>query len=201
MLRSTATIPAGTLRNTFSATTGSSVPVTIGTQFATKSYVDEEIKEAIDAIDIPDPDLTPYLKKDGSELITGTLNYGGVPSLLDPLNIPNLGYVDSQDLDRLKKDGTDPMTGALNMGGFKVTNLANPGLPMDATTKSYVDGEISALDGRITNVESSVISQADADARYLRLTGGTMSGVINMGTNTISGLPNATQDSQAVRLL
>ena len=76
---------------------------------------------------VPEPDLTPYLKKDGSELITGTLSYGGVPGLLDPLNIPNLGYVNSQDLDRLKKDGTDPMTGALNMGGFKVTNLANPG--------------------------------------------------------------------------
>ena len=66
MLRSTATIPEGSLRNTFSSTTGSSVTVTLPNQFATKSYVDG----AIENIDIPEVDLSQITEP------TITLNTG-----------------------------------------------------------------------------------------------------------------------------
>lgn len=74
MLRSTANVPAGTLRNTFSGTTGSAVPVTIGTQFATKTYVDSAIQG------VPEPDLTPFVQKAG-DTMTGALVLSGDPTL------------------------------------------------------------------------------------------------------------------------
>jgi hypothetical protein len=74
MLRSTATLPAGTLRNTFTGVTGSTVPVNTPNQFATKTYVDS----AVNGLVIPDPDLTPYLLKSGGTM-TGDLVLRGDP--------------------------------------------------------------------------------------------------------------------------
>lgn len=45
----------------------------------------------------------------------------------------------------IKKDGTVAMTGNLDIGNQKVVNLGTPTNNGDATTKSYVDGLISAL--------------------------------------------------------
>lgn len=98
MLRSTATLPAGSLRNTFTGVTGSTAVVSAPQQFATKTYVDS----AVSGLVIPDPDLTPYVKKDGSVTMTGALNLGSnkiqglVNGVLDT-DAMTKGYIDGAD--------------------------------------------------------------------------------------------------------
>lgn len=98
MLRSTATLPAGSLRNTFTGVTGSTAVVSAPQQFATKTYVDS----AVSGLVIPDPDLTPYVKKDGSVTMTGSLNLGSnkiqglVNGVLDT-DAMTKGYIDGAD--------------------------------------------------------------------------------------------------------
>jgi hypothetical protein len=67
---------------------------------ANKVYVDEEIAEAIDSI--PEPDLTPFLKKDGTVAMTGTLDMGtnkliNLTTGVNPTESVNKGYVDGED--------------------------------------------------------------------------------------------------------
>ena len=104
--------------------------------------------DAIDALVIPDPDLTPYLEKAGGTM-TGSLILAEDPIL--PLEAATKQYVDETvtglgDGD-FKADGSVAMTGELRMGGFKLRDLGAPGLSSDAATKSYVDGEVSVLQG------------------------------------------------------
>jgi hypothetical protein len=63
---------------------------------ANKAYVDE----AID--DIPEPDLTPFLKKDGTIAMTGALDMGtnklvNLTTGVNPTESVNKGYVDGED--------------------------------------------------------------------------------------------------------
>ena len=88
MLRSTVTIPANTCRNTFSATTGSSAPVTVSTQFTSKQYVDNAISNIV----IPEQDLSAYLQRAGGEM-TGSLFLVGDP--LNELEPATKRYVDA----------------------------------------------------------------------------------------------------------
>lgn len=76
------------------------------------------------------------------------------------------------------------MTGAINMGGQSLTNLATPSANTDAATKKYVDDAIS---GGITPPTGD----------YLPLTGGQMSGNIDMNNNRITsiGAPTANDDA------
>jgi len=65
-----------------------------------KVYVDEEIKTAID--DIPEPDLTPYVKKDGTVAMTAPLDMGtnkiiNLTTGVNPTESVNKGYVDGED--------------------------------------------------------------------------------------------------------
>jgi len=65
-----------------------------------KVYVDEEIKDAVDAI--PEPDLTPFLKKDGTVAMTGALDMGtnkliNLTTGVNPTESVNKGYVDGED--------------------------------------------------------------------------------------------------------
>lgn len=84
MVRSTVSLPAGSLRNTFSSATGYTAGVSISNdlQFATKQYVDSAISG------VPQPDLTPYVKKDGTIAMTGALNMGTnkITNLADGIN-------------------------------------------------------------------------------------------------------------------
>ncbi len=59
--------------------------------------------------------------------------------------------------------GNHIATKALAMGSFKITGLATPTAASDAATKAYVDS--------VSGLQTS-----DADLRYLRLTGGTLTG-------------------------
>lgn len=103
----------------------------------------------------------------------------------------------------------------------KLTGVKDPENPYDAANKHYVDASKYSLpaatasslggvkvgsglsvtpDGTLSTTGGSTggITQEEADARYLKLTGGTMSGSINMGGSTITGLPAPSAPSDAV---
>lgn len=97
--------------------------------------------------------------------------------------------------------------------GFSIINLATPFLATDAATKGYVDTQITAHNelGEMTDViitapvmGSALIfdgafwrNQTGAAAGFLSLTGGNMTGQIDMGTNLIRSVldPVAAQDA------
>ena len=62
----------------------------------------------------------------------------------------------------------------INLNNSSISSVANPVNPQDAATKYYVD--------------TNILNQATTDARYLQLTGGTMTGAINMGNQRITDM-------------
>ena len=73
----------------------------------------------------------------------------------------------------------------LSMQHNQIKNLATPTGMNDAATKAYVDAHTSLDTGA-------------GDARYLRLTGGTLSGNLNMSNNRILNVPPAAAAGDAV---
>lgn len=65
------------------------------------------------------------------------------------------------------------MSGTLDMGNNLITNLKQPAADQNAATKKYVDDSIATVETDISGIEST----------YLKLSGGTMSGDITMGTD------------------
>jgi len=115
-------------------------------------------------------------------------------------------------------------TGQIDMGLNKIINLGTPTLNTDATTKTYVDsqdalhvlkagdtmsGILNMTGNKITNlgnatVATDALNMATGDSRYLQLTGGTITGIvnfvgatINMGLNQIKNMadPTLAQDA------
>lgn len=84
------------------------------------------------------------------------------------------------------KGGT--MTGILSLGNYKITEVGAPQADTDATNKTYVDNAVETLNSQIN---SSL-------ANYLLLSGGTMTGAINMATNKVTNLGTPTDASDAV---
>lgn len=96
------------------------------------------------------------------------------------------------------------MTGDIQMGGSRVTGVGEPQEDTDAARKGDLAGKLDAPSGGTTgqilektatgtqwaDKPSGGISQSEADARYLQLSGGTMTGAL--------ALPgNPTSDNQA----
>ena len=75
----------------------------------------------------------------------------------------------------------------LNMNHNSITNLKDPVFGGEAATKTYVDSSISSV----------VSSTAGSIATRLPLSGGTMTGPLDMGTKSISNLPTPTTSSEA----
>ena len=80
-----------------------------------------------------------------------------------------------------------PMETQLDMNHNSITNLKDPQFGGEAATKKYVDSSISSV----------VSSTAGSIATRLPLSGGTMTGPLDMGTKSISNLPTPTTPSEA----
>ena len=80
-----------------------------------------------------------------------------------------------------------PMETQLDMNHNSITNLKDPAFGGEAATKKYVDSSISSV----------VSSTAGSVATRLPLSGGTMTGPLDMGTKSISNLPTPTTSSEA----
>ena len=76
------------------------------------------------------------------------------------------------------------MTGAIDMGSNSISNLKAPTSDSDAANKGYVDLSLSEFSISLPETK-------------LALAGGTMTGAIDMGSNSISNLQTPTLDLQA----
>ena len=117
-------------------------------------------------------------------------------------------------LDAITTTGAVTIGTTLDMTSGQINNLANPSANQDAATKLYVDTEVAALvdsaPGALDTLNELAAAIGD-DASFsttitnsiatkLPLAGGTMSGVIAMGSNKITGLANPSAAGDAVNL-
>ena len=149
----------------------------------------------------------PYVKKSG-DTMTGALNMQNhkvtnVAAPTETADAANKGYVDTAvsgltngttALPYVKKAG-DTMTGNLGMGSYMVTQISPPVENGHLTNKKYVDDKDAVLDAaikkevqdRTTAIEGiqTEIDGVTGDlSGYLPLTGGTMTGALNVQTPT-----------------
>ena len=101
-------------------------------QAANKKYVDDEIKK------IPSPDLSTYLKKDGTVEMTGNLDMGNQQitnlgaNIQNTYDVVNLGFCDTKYLQKVSNSDLD-------MDNHKIKDMAQPTDDKDAVNKHYVD--------------------------------------------------------------
>ena len=122
-------------------------------QAVNKEYVDtteNNIMNAAAMIHATKQELADYLKKDGSEAMTGDLNIDGnqIKNLKTPTENSEAStkkYVDHKAKLFIKKDGSVSMTGDLNLGNKKITGLGQPVSNTDVSTKVYVDHRINNI--------------------------------------------------------
>lgn len=76
------------------------------------------------------------------------------------------------------------------MNGYKITGLGNPSSAQDGATKAYVDSQVGGI--------TSGITQTQADARYLQLSGGSLTGNLAMGSNKITGIINGVNSNDVM---
>lgn len=81
------------------------------------------------------------------------------------------------------------LTGWLNLSSKPLQSVGTPSNDTDASTKKYVDDQISALP-----------PSPDMTTK-INKSGDTMNGVLNMSSNAITNLPNATSDYDPVTLI
>ena len=115
------------------------------------NYVDGEITKVHQNLD-----LTPFLRKDGQRVMTGSLNMNGnqIIRLKEPVSSSDAstkGYTDRkidniQKIDTtsfIKKDGSVPMAADLDMGTHKIINVGQPTTDTDAASKGYIDNTLA----------------------------------------------------------
>ena len=104
-------------------------------QAANKKYVDDEIKK------IPSPDLSTYLKKDGTVEMTGNLDMGNQQitnlgaNIQNTYDVVNLGFCDTKYLQKVSNSDLD-------MDNHKIKDMAQPTDDNDAVNKHYVDHNV-----------------------------------------------------------
>ena len=86
------------------------------------------------------------------------------------------------------------MTGFINMGTHEITNLAIPTGNNNAATKKYADDLDTAVRAKITQEKTAL---QNLIRQKLALTGGTMSGDLNMGDQKITNLAAPTDQTDA----
>ena len=86
------------------------------------------------------------------------------------------------------------MTGPINMGTHEITNLATPTVATQAATKKYADDLDTAVRAKITQEKTAL---QNLIRQKLALTGGTMSGNLDMGGQKITNLAAPTDQTDA----
>ena len=156
--------------------------------------------------------------------MTGILNMGTadnatrlqikhVSDPTDKYDATTKDYVDTTVNTQVAESG-DTMTGILNMGTaddakrFQIKHVSNPTDKYDATTRDYVDTADTSLQTLITT-HSGAVSAHGSDGVVVGLTtlntglsgkldnsGGTMTGILNMGSHRIEGVsdPDSADD-------
>jgi hypothetical protein len=110
----------------------------------------------------------------------GTLFKNGADVLAD---------IESDVINKLDLNG-GTMIGDIAMNGRRVINLPLALTATEATSKAYVDGEITTVNGTITTLESVVANKLD-------LNGGTMIGDIAMNGRRVINLPTPVTAGEA----
>ena len=93
---------------------------------------------------IPSPDLSTYLKKDGTVEMTGNLDMGNQQitnlgaNIQNTYDVVNLGFCDTKYLQKVSNSDLD-------MDNHKIKDMAQPTDDNDASTKAYVDNEIAKI--------------------------------------------------------
>lgn len=149
---------------------------------AAHNYTDQKFGEALS----PGGVVDEYALSKAGGTMHGAINMDGnkitnLPAPADLADAATKEYVDTAiaDIptgDYLEKSG-GTMTGAIDMGNHEITGVKEPGNDTDAATKKYVDDRIANLD----------IPEPDL-TDYLPLAGGTMTGNIDAGGNTVTGV-------------
>ena len=154
-------------------------------QAANKKYVDDEIKK------IPSPDLSTYLKKDGTVEMTGNLDMGNQQitnlgaNIQNTYDVVNLGFCDTKYLQKVSNSDLD-------IDNHKIKDMAQPTDDNDASTKAYVDTEIA----KITSVESDL-------SVYLKKDGSVaMTGNLDMNNRYIQNIktPKANESDKSANV-
>ena len=141
----------------------------------------------------------------------------GKPIISDETNEPGGDYITKPIADALYMNTNEPYTANLDMTGHRIVNVGAPTNDSDAVSKKYVSDNFSltnyARRDELTNLATKTELQnfitkndlADndrADQRYvntrvntrLPLSGGTMTGNINMNSKKIIGIAHPTED-------
>ena len=117
---------------------------TANDQASNKSYVDTTASNTMSTaamIHATKQGLADYLKKDGSDPVTGNLNMDGkrIFSLPAPTGAKQPTPLAFTDLKYLHVAGTNKMTNHLDKDNKSIINLGPPTNPTNAATKKYVD--------------------------------------------------------------
>ena len=120
-------------------------------ELVNKSYVDRKVSQAGGSVD-----LTPYLKRDGTVSVTGSLNMS-LNKIIDcgqptgTRDVTNKAYVDSKvgkkpDINQvILRDGSNTMTSVLDMNNQRIINLGNATHNQDAITLKQVNDGIATV--------------------------------------------------------
>lgn len=128
--------------------------------------------------------------------MSGDINMSGhkitnISTPSNPGDIVNKSYVDSEitnisnSLNNYLPLTGGTMAGTINMGNHSITNVNNPTNTNDVANKFYVDTSISSLSNSLKSL-------------YLPLSGGTLSGTLNLSNNRIMGVGTPTSNNDAV---
>lgn len=140
--------------------------ITIGSEGGISfQNVSEGVKLSV-PIAFTNPSTISNLKTPGSEDQAANKEY------VDNINTGVQAQIKDLKDNYLSKNG-GTMSGTLDMGNNLITNLKEPAADQNAATKKYVDDSIATVESDISGIEST----------YLKLSGGTMSGDITMGTD------------------
>jgi hypothetical protein len=170
---------------TTSTITGLAEP-TLGSDAATKTYVDQEVTAVLDAAPAALDTLNELAAalNDDADFSTTVANSiatklplaGGTmsgpiamgTSKITGLGTPTAGtdastkaYVDSGDALQVTKSG-DTMSGVLAMGANKITGVADPTTAQDAATKAYVDTTTGSAAAAATSAGNAATSETNA---------------------------------------